>query len=221
MKTRKFFLTLLALTSSMVILAQLNPIKNLYFHPWYEMPYNFFQLNWHTPDSLTTDTLVGYNIYRNNVLYRFQTDSTMYHTYFTGSNCPESFLGGDGVVTPPFYIHVTAVYNSSHIESLYNDSAQCSGLALNTKEIQNNNIKIEISPNPLSDNSTITIQLDHSPKDEYLIILNEQGKVIKKMLLVSRITKINISEISINKGLYFCCIINKGQVITNKMVKIN
>ena len=221
MKTRKIFLTLLALTSSMVILAQLNPINNLYFSTWYQMPNNFFQLNWSPPDSSTIDSLVGYNIYRNNELYRFQTETSMHHLFLEDTTCSENFLGGDGVVTPPFYIHVTAVYNLGHIESLYNDSALCDGLALNTKEIQNNNITLKISPNPLNENSTITIHLDKSPNGEQLNIINEQGKVIKEMLLVSRITKINISDIPIKRGLYFCCIIDKGQVITNKMVKIN
>lgn len=221
MKTRKLFLTLLALTSSMVILAQLNPINNLYFSAWYEMPNNFFQLNWLPPDSSATDSLVGYNIYRNNELYRFQTETSMHHLFPEDTNCVESFLGGDGIVSPPFYIHVNAVYNSGYNESFYNDSALCNGLALSTKEIYGKNIKIEISPNPLAENSTITIQLDKSPSGEQIIIVSEQGKVIKKMLLVYKTTKIDISEIPVKKGLFFCCIIEKGQVITNKMIRIN
>jgi len=201
----------------MVILAQLNPIKNLYFYAWYEMPNNFFQLRWSPPDSSLTDTLVGYNIYRDSVLYRFQTDTTMHHIDTWDTNAGEDFLYNNSC---PFYIHVTAVYNSVHIESIYNDSAYCYGFAINIKEIQNNNIKLEILPNPVSDNSIITIHLDKIPNGEQLIIVNEQGIVIKGMLLVSRITKINISDLSIKNGLYFCRIIEKGQVITNKMIKL-
>jgi len=201
---------------------QLNSIKNLYFYPWYDCPNNYFQLKWSPPDSSTTDTLVGYNIYRNNVLYRFQTDTTMHHLIPQDTNCSDNFLGGDGVVFPPFYIHVTAVYNLSHIESLYNDSALCMGLALNTKEIQDNNIKIEISPNPFLDYVILKGQLKNQ-EDISFVLLNNLGQTIKcypiKSFAQGEFT-FSLSAPELSKGMYYLKIIVGQKVYFKKLSKL-
>ena len=113
--------------------AQLNPINNLSFTHTYVMPYNCFSLSWELPELSVTDSLVGYNIYRNNDLYEFTTE--MYHS------CSPCF----GLQVVPFcefmnynwgdfYIHVTAVYNSIHRESIYNDSVNFGGIMLGIGE---------------------------------------------------------------------------------------
>ncbi|MBI4648864.1 MAG: T9SS type A sorting domain-containing protein [Bacteroidia bacterium] len=219
MDTRRVILTLLALTVSMTIYSQLNPIKNLYFNAWYVMPNNYFELNWSPPDTSLTDTLIGYNVYRGNLLYRFQTDTTMHHFDIQDTNTPASFLGGDGMIEPPFYIHITAVYNSTHIESKYIDSALCYGLAINVKKVPKNNLKLEITPNPVRNNLIITIELEETPNGEQFVILNEQGIVIQRTQLLSKISKIKISNLSLKCGIYFCCLIDKDQIITKKFIK--
>ena len=201
----------------------LNPINNLYFLPWYIMPNNYFMLNWSPPNPSTTDTLVGYNIYRDNVLYRFQTDTSMYHSNISGSNCPESFLGGDGVVTPPFYIHVTAVYNTSHIESSYNDSTLCMGLALDSKEIQDDNFEIEISPNPFTDNFCLKGKLKNI-EDISFELLNSLGQKIKcnptKSFTQGEFTYL-FSTTELIKGMYYLKITIGQKVYLKKLTKIN
>jgi len=218
MDLRKIVLTFLALTGSITIFAQLNPIKNLYFSAWYQMPNNFFELNWSPPDTTTSDTLIGYNVYRGNILYRFQTDTTMHHLIIQDTDAPESFLGGDGIINPPFYIHVTAVYNLSNIESLYNDSSFCYGLAINVNENKSENIKLEIIPNPTKENSIIAINLEENHDGEQLLITDEKGVVIQRVQLTTKNTKIRVSNLSFKSGIYFCTLITKSQIVTKKFI---
>ena len=162
-------LLLLFFGLTLQIFGQLNPITNLTWYQWYQTPHNFFALNWESPDS-TIDTLIGYNIYRNSELYRFQEDSSLYHTE-NGENCPENFLfygNGDG-----FWMHVTAVYNSSNYESNYIDSVYSMGplLGLEKKEI----LKRKVFPNPTTGKLNIDCKAVKT-----ILLINQTGKIIKE-----------------------------------------
>ena len=106
--------------------AQLNPIQNLDLDHWYIYPNNYFILSWEEPDP-SEDTLMGYNVYRENDLYCFTSELSLYHTP-GASNCGEDFLIYGGGIS--FDIHVTAVYNSTLEESDYFETVHCDGFLI-------------------------------------------------------------------------------------------
>lgn len=57
--------------------AQNNPIQNLSWYHTHIFPYNnIFSLSWAPPETPHNE-LIGYNIYRENELYRFQTTTSI------------------------------------------------------------------------------------------------------------------------------------------------
>jgi hypothetical protein len=214
LKKIKIILTSLALTISLSSSAQLNPIKDLFFSIWYNCPYTFFFLSWTKPDASLTDTLVGYNIYINNNLYRFYTDTIAAH------NVPQdTTLGGDKflIYATQTYIHVTAVYNSKHIESTYNDSAFCGG-TMGVEDDFENKI-INIYPNPINNKSFINI---NSPKRQikYYTIVNSSGQLVKQTFVESTEVIINPDEIKLEQGLFILQVFGDNYCVTKKMLKI-
>lgn len=74
MKNRLPFLILLLLFYSGFMKAQYNPIQNLSWSHGYDYPHNCFSLSWTAPE-LSNDSLIGYNIYRNDSLYLFTSET--------------------------------------------------------------------------------------------------------------------------------------------------
>lgn len=147
---------------------QLNPVNNLEWDHWYVMPHNYFTQSWDAPDP-SDDTLVGYNIYRETELYRFQEENSLYHIE-AAQNCGEDFVAfNDG----GFYIHVTAVYNSSCQESGYIDSAYCVGYLVGIDEQAKKNIKIY--PNP----SKGTVKIESGSEINKIEVVNQAGKIVQ------------------------------------------
>lgn len=126
--------------------AQIEPINNLYFNQWYDYPNTYFEMIWDV-EVYSEDTLLGFNIYRNDELYRFQTESFLHHEAYGDSNCSEDFLSID--CCDELWIHVTAVYNSDSTESEYNDSIFCEGLMTFNEKL--NNQSLNCYPNPTTD----------------------------------------------------------------------
>ncbi|MCK4568894.1 MAG: T9SS type A sorting domain-containing protein [Bacteroidales bacterium] len=118
------------------------------------------------------DTLVGYNVYRETELYRFQTETSLYHTP-AASNCGEDFVCYNGGES--FWMHVTAVYNSTLQESDYIDSAYCYGYAVGI--IENINQEYKAYPNPFTTSTTIEYELTE-PSRVQLTIYNAIGGVV-------------------------------------------
>src|SRR5690606_39503594 len=71
--------------------------------------------------TLFRSELIGYNVYRDNDLYRFQTENTLYN-FEQSSNCDEDFLMYNNGLG--FYAHVTAVYNPGSVESGYTERSE-------------------------------------------------------------------------------------------------
>jgi hypothetical protein len=97
---------------------QINPITNLTWNHYYEQPNNYFILEWEEPD-LPHDELIGYNVYREDELFIFINETSIYNiydpVYGIVSNCGgEEFLFYS---TGGFTAYVTAVYNPEQIES--------------------------------------------------------------------------------------------------------
>lgn len=176
MKTKKIILTSFLLSVGLIGFSQLNPIKNLSFSHWYVCPNNFFKLEWSPPDSSLTDTLVGYNIYRDTVLYRFYTNTIISRTIAQDTTFADFINIVDG-----FSIHVTAVYNSNHVESIYNDSARCGGILIKINEYKNETVSMY--PNPF--NTQTTLQLNRNLQHATLSIYNTFGQEIKQINTIS------------------------------------
>jgi hypothetical protein len=205
--------TILVLFLSGTCFAQLNPVKNLYWHQWYSNPNNFFELNWSVPDTSLTDTLVGYNIYRNNTLYRFQTATSVHHIATWDTDCGEDFVYN---FTPPFYFHVSAVYNINHLVSPFNDSAACLGgmVGLNSIEIP----AFSFGPNPISENTVIHINLPDR-KVEYLTILNAAGQVIYKSFPGTNEYDFRFDSLHLKNGLYILILHGDSGQASYKFIK--
>ena len=171
---------------SMHIYAQLNPVNGLNWQQWYQSPHNYFDLSWGEPNA-SQDTLVGYNIYRNHDLYRFQTDTRLYHLQY-GENCSDDFLSyPDG----GFWIHVTAIYNSSHQESVYTDSIYSPGAAMTINNLGYQ--KGKLFPNPTDGKLNVDYKSIIS-----ISLINQTGKLLKEFKPDSQIDLGNIP-----KGVYF------------------
>lgn len=205
----KRFIAFLALISlALSASAQINEIKNLYFSQWYDYPYNFFTLNWETPDP-GTDTLQGYRIYRNNELYKTQTENSLFHLP-TGSNSSDTFLSFNN---SSFYIHVVAVYNHDSLASTYSDSTLCYGLALGVKNDSPVNYP-EIE-------STIchsALAINNCPQCKITMLDLSGRPVLNQETPQSKHTEINISKLT--PGYYLLLLNLENSVQSFKILKI-
>jgi len=200
MKKITLLLTII-LIASLQSFCQLNPINNLYWNHWYVCPNNYFILTWGTPDP-GSDTLMGYNVYRNNELYRFQTETILNHEEY-GGNCNEDFIAYN---SGDFWIHVTALYNSSYEESIYLDSAYCDGILIGVNEKQN--LKKHLYPNPSY--GIVHVSL---PDVKIIYIADQTGRITRK---------INNDEIidlrSYPQGIYYIRLITDRETYCEKVL---
>ncbi len=184
---------------------QINPINNLEWSHWYVCPYNYFILSWEPPDP-SQDTLIGYNIYRNNDLYIFQTENILNHEE-SGGNCPEDFLVYNGC--QDFWIHVTALYNSIQSESEYIDSVYCGGIVISgIKETKQSNLKL--FPNPTTGKINIDTQTIKK-----ILIMNQAGEILQEN---NKKTEIDLSNFP--KGTYLIKIITGKEIFVKKITHL-
>ncbi len=186
------------------IFGQLNPVNNFDWDHDYIYPpgSNYFTLSWEIPDS-STDSLIGYNIYGGNELYKFQTYIGAYCREYDSTDCDfmYNFLEeGD-------YIKVTAVYNSPPQESIAVDSAIFWGLAIGIEDLTINE-KTRLFPNPT--NGIVKIDSDNIRK---IIVINTSGTIIQEQIDKSFI---DLSDYS--KGIYYIKIITDKGIKTEKVV---
>ncbi|MBP6978699.1 MAG: T9SS type A sorting domain-containing protein [Bacteroidales bacterium] len=179
---------------------QLNPINNLEWNHWYICPNNYFILSWDLPDP-SQDTLVGYNIYRETDLYRFQTENRLYHTE-AGENCGLDFLCSNA-----FWIHITAIYNSTLQESIYNDSVFCTGILIGIEESKQS--KFRLFPNPTTSN----IKIDSDFNIDKIAIISQSGEVIEEYD-----QKIELDLSNLPKGVYFIKVYSDKGVMMNVVI---
>jgi len=182
---------------------QLNPITNLNWEHWYNCPNNYFRLTWNTPD-ISQDTLIGYNVYRNNDLYRFQSDTILNHEENGIGNCPENFLEYNSY--GDFWIHVTAVYDSTKIESEYADSVYNEGTIIFISEKEQRNFRL--FPNPTTGKLVLDIQ-----NVDKIVLINEQGEIIQ---IFKNENQLDLSHLP--KGIYLLKIYAEDNIITKKII---
>ena len=212
MKIKLILFTLFVCAFNYNSFGQNNPIENLTWSHWYEFPRNFFQLNWEEP-AQPHDELIGYNIYKNNELYRFQTGTSIYNfwTSIMGvvTNCDgEAFLLQNNFEPYPngFEIHVTAVYNPEGNESGYLQTVFDEGLLLPTKSFINK--KTMVYPNPT--NGILNVVNENFEK---IIVYDVSGKVVGNFVTNSQIDLSNLS-----KGLYLVKLFSGKGIFVEKIV---
>lgn len=205
---KKILLALLCSMWAMAMTAQINPVDNLSWWQQYDSPYNYFLMEWDVPNS--QDNLVGYNIYRGDVYFRFQTENYICNTDpLFGDPCQnasENFLLNNG--NTPFWAHVTAVYNPNMEESGYNDSVLVQEALIGIKEMRLKT-KPVLYPNPTTGKLIIAKQ-----NIEQIILFDLNGKLVKKKIKPK--PEIDLSGIS--KGIYFIRLFSEEGVLTEKLV---
>ena len=182
---------------------QINPVNNLTWDHWYEFPNNYFILEWEEPD-LPHNELIGYNVYRENELFIFVTDTSIFNLT-QGSNCGgEDFLLyniGNG-----FFAHVVAVYNPGAVESTYTETIFIDGPVLDVNDFERR--KAMLYPNPT--NGILNIVNENLTK---ILIFNISGKVIKEF---EPNTRIDLSDMS--NGIYLIKLISDEGTFTDKII---
>lgn len=213
MKISRAILMFFLLSVSLTGYSQLNPIRNLNWQQWYDYPNNFYRLKWSPPETSITDTLVGYNIYRDNMLYRFYSDTIAQHVF------PEdTSFGGEGFVSTfggAFYIHVTAVYGFNHLESIYDHTELCFGAAIGLSEIQTENARI--SPNPM--NSHTTLFVDKIMQNATITVYNAFGQQVKQKNNVFG-QSVTLFRDDLPNGLYWVTLTQDQRIIAKEKLVI-
>lgn len=210
----------LILASVVAIFAQLNPVNNLEFYHEHVWPgstcpgYNCFELSWEAPENSTQDTLVGYNIYRDSQLYRFQDYIGVACLDGPPPPCPDAdFID----FTAPFWMKVTAVYNSSLVESIANDSIMCMGLLINVNSIENEEIKIQ--NNPIYKGRDILIKFSNQiTKCIEIKVINKEGQVVNNLDIKKGTGSLSIPTDKLNTGFYIIIIVMENKIITEKVI---
>jgi len=192
---------------------QLNPINNLEFYHEHVWPnstcpsYNCFELSWEAPENSIQDTLVGFNIYRDSELYRFQDYIGVTCLDGIPSPCPDAdFIN----FTEPFWMKVTAVYNSSLIESIANDSIMFVGLLININTIENESFTTY--PNPTKKWLYIKKSNPNSNEAYSIELRNLYGQLVRKETNIqSPHYAMNVADLT--AGVYFYVIKEKKEII--------
>jgi len=220
MKAMIIALTVFLLTNSMVSIAQLNPIYGLSYDQYLHYgnvncpSYNCFILAWGIEDS--ADTLKGFNIYRNNVFWRFTEEQEISCGSGSGSCLYDDFFDHPS----SFWVTVKAVYNCDSVESIANDSVLVSGLIIHDAIEEINENTPQILTNPAYENISILIP-DIEPKDYQIQVISQNGQLIKEysMKNISN-TVIYISTNQMSKGMYFINVQMDNRVWSNKLLII-
>lgn len=183
--------------------AQTNPVINLSWESQYDFGNYHFVLQWEQPQT-PHDEILGYNIYRDDELYRFQQEQYL-ASIGIAINCGQDFMvfesDGDG-----FEIHVTAVY-ANGMESGYSETAFAYNNLLSKTSFTASNF--EISPNP-------TAGIVHIKNAEAVSIqlFDATGKNVFSSYAAS---ELDLSALP--SGTYFACMTRSGQTATHRIIR--
>jgi hypothetical protein len=113
-----------------------------------------------------------------------------------------------------FYIHVTAVYNHAHLESVFNDSDQAGGNYTAIKEITKKELEISTV---IQNNTSITVGLNQPLDDNGLLIVsNCLGQETNRILLPKGEKHIIINAPA--AGFYFLSLKTNKEAVVRKIV---
>jgi hypothetical protein len=217
MKGNKTLVTLLFIVSNITLLGQINPVNNLYYQQFYDYgnhncpAFNCFVLSWQPPDS-TSDTLIGYKVYRNGNYYAFLKDPGL----GCGGAVPCNY--NDWYSMIPFWVTVKAVYNHDSLVSGVNDSIEVSDIAIKINEIKQQ--KTSLLKNPIQEGENISLLIPSATPDNLTIELFSLSGQNLKCFEVKNVSKsvIYLPTTSLGKGLYFIKIEMKGWEMTLKLL---
>ena len=202
MKFKIIVFSFFSLICNFKTFGQLNPINNLYYQWSYEYQnyycpsFNCFIISWDTPE-ISNDTLIGYNVYKNEKLLIFTTDNVVSCEGFYP--CPF----GDFFSVIPFKITVKAVYNQDSLESSVFDEILINDFAINVEKINKN--EVFITKNPILKGENISFFVPNTVTNKCSIRINSvKGQIIKEYNLKNVSNNIvNISSNKLERGLYF------------------
>ncbi len=197
-----------SLLSIIIILAfnlgsgQINPVQNLNWNHYYDYTNyrNIYSLSWQEPETPHHE-LIGYNIYRGNELYKFQTTNSV------GCNPDWGITSGcDFVTANPFTGSVKAVYEGN-IES-EPSTFQVGGIMLSVNDSKLKSLSL--FPNPAKEILTFSEGVSN------ISVTDLSGKIIKQFSNSEK--SINISNLV--KGTYIITATSKsGELINRKFIK--
>ena len=188
--------------STLLSYGQTYPVSNLtYTTEYYDGP-TYYKLSWDFEDP--QNELIGFNIYKGNELYAFETDSFICYDLESLPPCTNN--SPEFLDNPPFWAHVTAVYSSSHQESTYTDSIYIEGALIGIKEIKPL-AKTFLHPNPTSGKLFITHQ-----DIEKIKLFDLGGKLI---LEFGPVTEMNLSQLP--EGIYLVKLISGKKTFLEKI----
>lgn len=179
------------------IFGQVNPVQNLYWsYEYLGLDGENFLLSWDEPEN-PHDELLGYNIYRNNELYKFQVENELFCYAFGDCNDDNGFPFFE--IGQSFYAHVTAVYLGG-IESEYIDSMFVDEPLLSINEIKIS--KFKTYPNPVQK------ELFFESEFKQVLIFNLNGDLLKSFKEVNSIQILDLA-----KGIYLIKAIKENDEI--------
>jgi len=184
---------------------QINPIQNLIWNHYYDHTNyrDIYSLSWQSPETPHNE-LIGYNIYRGNELYKFQTTTSLGCNPDWGITSGCDFLNYNNGSS--FTGFVKAVYEGN-IES-ESFSFEVGGVMLDVTDFKLKSISI--FPNPAKD------ILNFSEEISNIRISDFSGKIIKQIPNSEK--SINVSKLT--KGNYIISGKTKtGETINKKFIK--
>ncbi|HNQ67509.1 MAG TPA: T9SS type A sorting domain-containing protein [Bacteroidales bacterium] len=217
MHFNKLYLTLLLVIVNITSFSQLNPINDLNFQHtyWYGNSfcpsYNCFTLSWSPPD-ISSDTLVGYNVYKDEVLWLFTVDCQIDCQGIGPCDYPDFYNNY------PFWIKVKSVYNTANVESVANDSIFMNDLYTNIDEI--NVLEFVLLQNPIVAGENISLLLPIH--EQYLCsvkLFNLYGQLLKDFKISnSPYSILTFSSTNLPAGVYIIDVEIDGQLTSRKLV---
>ncbi len=220
MKTKTITLTVLLIAFCFSLKAQLNPVKNLSWlqHDNMSVPYNCLSVNcfavsWSKPD-ISTDTLVGYELFRNDSLFAFTTDTVVACTGYAQCYYPGFFEFSSW----PFWVKVLAIYNHDSIKSSADDSIHVHNIAIGIKE---NNVELlNVINNPIRVGENIYLRFtENENKKDIIRIISLQGQLMKQCAVeYSSNNIISVSTSSLSSGMFFITLISENKTLTRKLI---
>jgi len=217
MHYHKLYLTLSLVILSITSFSQLNPINNLNFQHtyWYGNSfcpsYNCFTLSWSPPD-LSSDILVGYNVYKDDVLWLFTIDTQLDCQGMGPCDYPDFYNNY------PFWIKVKAVYNDEHVESVANDSIFMNDLYTNIAEI--NVLEFTLLQNPIVAGENISLFLPIHEHDFCIVkLFNLNGHLLKDFKISnSPYSILTFSSADLSDGIYIINMEINGILTSRKLI---
>ncbi len=216
MKVRKIMLTIMMVVSGVSLFGQINPVNNLIYQQIYQCgnyncpSFNCFEISWDSPES-SSDTLQGYNVYRDSNFWVFTQDTVI--------DCSGYFPCeyNDFYDSIPFWVTVKAVYNNDSVVSIANDSVYVKDLCVSVSETARDSISLFRNPVLKGDNITLLLK---GYKGELcsVQVSSLKGEIIKEYRTEVMYGKVIFSSAGMPPGLYIINVRLKGKTVRKKLL---